>query len=205
MGFLSRKVARYYLNAGDHIYTWRTGFVYAHHGIYKDDGQVVHFTCPKSASSAPLKRRRESCSTCEKFEHSDRDSGVIISCLDCFLKKGKLYRHKYGVKKTTHRLSRRGTCNTAKSDPAEVVMARVELKLANGFGEYDLLDNNCEDFATYCKTGQKCKRTGQASIIPQEWRSHELILGGAKLVRGLKGGNPHFFGKGISYIIDIFT
>lgn len=41
--------------------------------------------------------------------------------------------------------------------------------LQNGFGNYDVLGNNCEDFALYCKTGllvmdrQGVGRSGQAS------------------------------------------
>lgn len=49
---------------------------------------------------------------------------------------------------------RGGTCTTAPSDPPEEVVHRAKYLLSgNGFGEYHLLDNNCEDFAIYCKTG----------------------------------------------------
>lgn len=43
--------------------------------------------------------------------------------------------------------------------------------LQNGFGNYDLFENNCEDFALYCKTGllpvdeQGIGRSGQASSV----------------------------------------
>lgn len=43
--------------------------------------------------------------------------------------------------------------------------------LRNGFGRYDLFENNCEDFAIYCKTGLLCKdeqgigKSGQASSV----------------------------------------
>ncbi|CAF1761928.1 unnamed protein product [Brassica napus] len=48
----------------------------------------------------------------------------------------------------------RGTCTTAPSDPPEEIVHRARYLLSgNGFGEYHLLDNNCEDFAIYCKTG----------------------------------------------------
>lgn len=33
MGFLSHRVEVANLEAGDHIYTWRTGFAYSHHGF----------------------------------------------------------------------------------------------------------------------------------------------------------------------------
>ncbi|WZZ89622.1 hypothetical protein YC2023_118201 [Brassica napus] len=49
---------------------------------------------------------------------------------------------------------RGGTCTTAPSDPPEEIVHRARYLLSgNGFGEYHLLDNNCEDFAIYCKTG----------------------------------------------------
>ncbi|XP_057796806.1 protein LEAD-SENSITIVE 1-like [Salvia miltiorrhiza] len=134
-------------------------------GIFMGEDRVVHFTCASASRS---------CSACELFEYSDRDSGVIASCLDCFLKSGLLRRYKYGVSERRYWLRRRGTCNTAESGPVEVVMERAESLLAkNGFGDYDLLKNNCEDFATFCKTGQGCnlngtaRRYGQASLIPQ--------------------------------------
>ncbi|KAJ0594290.1 putative LRAT domain-containing protein [Helianthus annuus] len=34
MGYLSHRVDRDELKPGDHIYTWRTAFTYAHHGLY---------------------------------------------------------------------------------------------------------------------------------------------------------------------------
>ena len=33
MGFLSNKIARDEVKPGDHIYSWRQAYVYAHHGI----------------------------------------------------------------------------------------------------------------------------------------------------------------------------
>lgn len=33
MGFLSHRVGSDEIEAGDHIYTWRTGFTYSHHGL----------------------------------------------------------------------------------------------------------------------------------------------------------------------------
>ncbi|KAJ0937227.1 hypothetical protein HanRHA438_Chr03g0139781 [Helianthus annuus] len=33
MGFFSHKVNRDEIKSGDHIYAWRTLFIYSHHGI----------------------------------------------------------------------------------------------------------------------------------------------------------------------------
>ncbi|GKD44581.1 putative endopeptidase, NLPC/P60 domain, LRAT-like domain protein, partial [Tanacetum coccineum] len=49
--------------------------------------------------------------------------------------------------------ARGGTCSMAKSDPLEDVMHRATYLYENGYGKYDLTNNNCEDFALYCKTG----------------------------------------------------
>ncbi|KAL5570716.1 hypothetical protein UlMin_020313 [Ulmus minor] len=40
---LSNKIERDQLEAGDHIYSWRGGYLYAHHGIYIGEGKVIHF------------------------------------------------------------------------------------------------------------------------------------------------------------------
>ncbi|XP_043700266.1 protein LEAD-SENSITIVE 1-like [Telopea speciosissima] len=63
-----------------------------------------------------------------------------------------------------------GTCTTATSDPPETVIHRAMYLLQNGFGNYDVFQNNCEDFALYCKTGllvhdseSVVGRSGQAS------------------------------------------
>uniref|UniRef100_A0A6N2M1B2 LRAT domain-containing protein n=1 Tax=Salix viminalis TaxID=40686 RepID=A0A6N2M1B2_SALVM len=44
MGLLSNKIERDVLKPGDHIYSWRNAYLYAHHGIYVGDKEVIHFT-----------------------------------------------------------------------------------------------------------------------------------------------------------------
>ncbi|XAR70130.1 hypothetical protein NMG60_11026898 [Bertholletia excelsa] len=174
MGWLSHSVGRREIEAGDHIYTWRTAFAYAHHGIYVGGGKVVHFT-PKYKCSSRNSLRSSSagalgsscsfsastsenvsslCSTFPDCGFERPGSGVIISCLDCFLGKGSLFRFEYGVALPLFLAKLRGgTCSTAKSDVPEVVIDRAMYLLHNGFGNYDIFRNNCEDFAIYCKTG----------------------------------------------------
>lgn len=66
---------------------------------------------------------------------------------------------------------RGGTCTTAASDSPETVIHRAMHLLQNGFGNYDVFQNNCEDFAMYCKTGLLTLdrlgvgRSGQASSV----------------------------------------
>ncbi|XP_057469654.1 protein LEAD-SENSITIVE 1-like [Actinidia eriantha] len=44
VGVFSNKISRDELKPGDHIYSWRRAYLFAHHGIYVGDGKVIHFT-----------------------------------------------------------------------------------------------------------------------------------------------------------------
>ncbi|CAH2072619.1 unnamed protein product [Thlaspi arvense] len=160
MGLFSNQISRDELKAGDHIYSWRS-YVYSHHG----DAKVIHFTRGGGleigtgtyldkiiVSSVPNHGGDKPCLDCGDQSKLD---GVISSCLDCFLSGGKLYIFEYNVSKALFLAKQRGgTCTTAPSDPCHEVISRAEFLLSrNGFGVYDLVDNNCEDFAIYCKTG----------------------------------------------------
>ncbi|KAH0847474.1 LOW QUALITY PROTEIN: hypothetical protein HID58_091746, partial [Brassica napus] len=164
MGLFSNKISRDELKAGDHIYSWRS-YIYSHHGIYVGAGKVIHFTRRGGLEigtgtyldkiieiSVPRHGGDNPCPNCGGQSTLD---GVISSCLDCFLAGGNLYLFQYDVSKAILVAKQRGgTCTTAPSDPPEEVVHRARYLLwGNGFGEYHLLDNNCEDFAIYCKTG----------------------------------------------------
>ncbi|KAK4799566.1 hypothetical protein SAY86_024931 [Trapa natans] len=157
-----RRIDRESLKPGDHIYSWRTAYIYSHHGIYVGDDSVIHFTRRGQevgtgayidlllVSSGPYFTQIP-CSICTP---SEVDHGVVISCLNCFLSGGILYRFEYGVSPALFLLKvRGGTCTLAVSDPPEDVVDRAKYLLKNGFGCYNLFKNNCEDFAIYCKTG----------------------------------------------------
>ncbi|KAH7692380.1 Endopeptidase NLPC/P60 domain-containing protein [Dioscorea alata] len=163
MGLLSNKVERSEIKAGDHIYTWRAVYTYSHHGIYVGGSKVVHFTRKKDASSnidsfdssSNISSKAPSaCPTFPDCGFQRPNSGVILSCLDCFLGNGSLYLFQYGVTPSVFLAKvRGGTCSTAESDSPEMVIHRAMYLLQNGFGNYDVFENNCEDFALYCKTG----------------------------------------------------
>eukprot|EP01018_Ginkgo_biloba_P012700 Gb_09993 [translate_table: standard] len=162
MGLFSNRIDRKGLKAGDHVYSWRRAYTYAHHGIYVGDNKVVHFTRGRGqdigigifadafiSSSMP-----KNCPRCPDCGFQREDSGVILSCLDCFLAEGSLYRFEYGVSPAVFLAKARGgTCTLAGSDPPETVIHRAMYLLQNGFGNYHTFENNCEDFAIYCKTG----------------------------------------------------
>ncbi|KAJ9702945.1 hypothetical protein PVL29_004618 [Vitis rotundifolia] len=165
MGVLSDKISREQLKPGDHIYSWRTAHIYAHHGIYTGEGMVIHFTraagqeigtgteldraffvsVPSHSSDAP-------CPRCGY--HLRLRGGVISTCLDCFLADGDLYLFRYDVSLAFFIAKfRGGTCTLAASDPPADVIHRASFLLQHGFGVYQIFKNNCEDFAVYCKTG----------------------------------------------------
>eukprot|EP00252_Welwitschia_mirabilis_P012786 TRINITY_DN2828_c0_g3_i1.p1 TRINITY_DN2828_c0_g3~~TRINITY_DN2828_c0_g3_i1.p1 ORF type:complete len:243 (-),score=16.69 TRINITY_DN2828_c0_g3_i1:106-834(-) len=178
MGVLSNRISRDDLAAGDHIYSWRTAYTYAHHGIYMGDGSVIHFTRGRGEelgtgtvldvllmSSGPS-HTVEDCQNCNQRNAT----GVTRSCLDCFLAGGALYRFEYNVSPAFFLAKARGgTCTLAASDPPEAVVYRAKYLLDNGFGCYNIFKNNCEDFAIYCKTGllvidrNAIGRSGQAA------------------------------------------
>lgn len=185
MGLLSNRVPRGSLKPGDHIYSWRTAYVYAHHGVYIGDEKVIHFTRGRGQevgtgtvldlllmSSAP-KRRETPCPNCNaQFADSH---GVASSCLDCFLAGGVLYRFEYSVSPALFLAKARGgTCTLAISDPEDVVVKRANHLLSNGFRCYNLFKNNCEDFAIYCKTGLLVAEQG---VVGQSGQAISIIGG----------------------------
>ncbi|KAF3433980.1 hypothetical protein FNV43_RR25083 [Rhamnella rubrinervis] len=144
MGLLSKKIQREQLNPGDHIYTWRLGYSYCHHGIYMGDGKVVHltrapgliiFSSSESSPSRPSGEDRVECCSIEEF-----------------LCGGDLYLFEYGVMTALFFIKRGGTCTPFTCDPPKDVLHRASILLGKGFGDYHLLKNNCEDFSIYCKT-----------------------------------------------------
>jgi hypothetical protein len=145
-------------------------------GIYVGDGMVLHFTrgggqeigtgtvldrflcssLPANATDTP----------CPKCGDQNKTGGVIFSCLDCFLSGDSLYLFEYGVSAAYFLAKARGgTCTLAVSDPTEDVLHRASFLSENGFGCYNVFNNNCEDFAIYCKTGLLISvgRSGQAA------------------------------------------
>lgn len=162
MGLLSNRIDKKCLKPGDHIYSWRTAYIYAHHGIYVGDDMVIHFTRRGEevgtgtvldvilVSSQPA-NSQVPCPTCSTQEGGH---GVVLSCLNCFLSGGVLYRFEYAVSPALFLAKARGgTCTLAGSDSNDVVVHRAKYLFENGFGCYNVFKNNCEDFAIYCKTG----------------------------------------------------
>ncbi|KAF3973295.1 hypothetical protein CMV_003281 [Castanea mollissima] len=165
MGVLTNKIEREDLKPGDHIYSYRLAYTYSHHGIYVNEGNVIHFTRGEGqetgtgtvldrfiGSSLPQRCPLDNpCLICDDQSKSD---GVISTCIDCFLSGGDLYLYEYDVsRKFFLAKARGGTCTLASSEPPEQVIDRAFYFLRKGFGVYNVIKNNCEDFALCCKTG----------------------------------------------------
>ncbi|XP_052198896.1 protein LEAD-SENSITIVE 1-like [Diospyros lotus] len=163
MGLFSNRVNKKNLKPGDHIYSWRTAYIYAHHGIYVGGDKVIHFTrwgqelgtgtvLDVLVTSSVPARAQVPCSTCTPTEEAHH--GVLSSCLNCFLAGGVLYCYEYAVQRYLFLAKvRGGTCTLAASDPDDIVVHRANHLLKYGFGCYNAFKNNCEHFAIYCKTG----------------------------------------------------
>lgn len=134
-------------------------------GIYVGEDMVIHFLpYPKaksiissSASSAASSSHPGESKNCPKCGHSpDRDGGVVKTCLDCFLNGNSIYVFVIGVSHKPLRF-----CSRLSSKPPEEVVAYAsKLFKQNKFGDYSVLRNNCENFATLCKTGRSsCSQT----------------------------------------------
>ncbi|XWS42532.1 hypothetical protein CRYUN_Cryun16bG0022400 [Craigia yunnanensis] len=132
-------------------------------GIYVGEDLVIHFTSTEIKDS----KQKHPCAKCG-YQHNV-DVGVIKTCLVCFLSKNALSSnslclYQYDESRFAKKLKRSGTCSTFKCLPPEtVVQTANELHKENSFGPYNLVENNCEDFATFCKTG--IRRSEQAAMV----------------------------------------
>ncbi|CAI6006563.1 unnamed protein product [Closterium sp. NIES-65] len=154
------EVRRDELKAGDHIFSWRIGMSYSHHGVYVGADEVIHFTQQQAdeigsnalldyaASVSPALQRTtttsgEGSGPCRACGTEGSSHGVISSCLRCFLHGGVLFRFDYGVSVGSFCLQMRGgTCSMAVPDAPHAVVQRARLLLKEGFGRYHVLDNN---------------------------------------------------------------
>nr|XP_043629353.1 protein LEAD-SENSITIVE 1-like [Erigeron canadensis] len=118
-----------------------------------------------------------SCSSIPDCGFQLANSGVVISCLDCFVGTGNSHVYRFGVTVAEYYCKVRGTCTTAKSEPPQEVIHRAMYLLQhNVFGDYHLFRNNCEDFALYCKTGLLIMRDSLTGCSGQTFWKPDLGL-----------------------------
>ncbi|PWA67930.1 hypothetical protein CTI12_AA311470 [Artemisia annua] len=174
--FVSHPVDESEIVEGDHIYIWlnsnKSSFMLdktpLNTGIYIGGPSklVIHVTAAGKDISGKFPRKPpKSCST-DGCGNMGEKSSVFQTCLSCFREGSPVYRYQYGVGKFEHMFKLRGgTCTMAVSDPPKEVVRRAQVLLEAGFGKYDLIDNNCEDFGLYCKTGLMVRGGDNKPII----------------------------------------
>ncbi|XP_015878641.1 protein LEAD-SENSITIVE 1-like [Ziziphus jujuba] len=152
MGLISNRVLfKKMLQPGDHIYCYRNAHSYSHHGIFVEEDTVIHFT---RTDEEPDLKPKPKCRICGY--HPNEHRGVVKTCLKCFLDGNSLFRYEYEVSKARFVVQTAGACSTGTADKhSEVIKRATEMLETNGFGKYVLLENNCETFAVYCKTGKR--------------------------------------------------
>lgn len=69
-------------------------------------------------------------------------------------------------------------------DPVDLVMERAFSALKNGFGSYHILYNNCQHFASWCKTGKKT--SPQIRLISNLSEKAFALLGMSHLYQPVK-------------------
>lgn len=116
---------RVYPRKGDIICKNSAGGLYQHYGIYVGDNKVVHFSGPKGQEINPL------------------EADINETTLKDFLKGEKLY------------IMREKSESKLKPLPEDEIVRRARNEIGRHKGSYDLVFNNCEHFAYYCRFGVK--------------------------------------------------
>ena len=138
IGYISHAIDRCDLKPGDHIYVYRKLGLYQHHGIYigEEDIEVVHFSGDLDKGKVRAK--------------------ITVTTLAEFLDGSELRLVAYGLSKSLARVKVGGSSQSKVSRPAEEVISWAKYFAQNpqDWEPYDLIKNNCERFAIFCKTGE---------------------------------------------------
>ncbi|KAK6916774.1 LRAT domain [Dillenia turbinata] len=157
------RITRDMLEPGDHINRYGKGSSYTHHGIYVGKEMVIHYTRTEpdgrevtSTISSSSSNHNSDSNPCPKCNYKiGLHRGVVKTCLDCFLSgQNHIYLYEYGlpVYETLFNPNPGGTTVHCRP-PSQVLGCAFQHLGKRGFGKYNLIFNNCEDFAYYCKTG----------------------------------------------------
>ena len=151
-GIIFHDVEPWELNPGDHIYCYRVMFSYSHHGIYvgKPGREVIHFA-GKGSGGGGKSKSAATIRACTLREFTNGDQLRLVA---------------YDVTTLEKVIKRAESSHVYESRPAKDVIATAEYYLDNprGFGEYDVVFNNCESFAFYCKTKKTFNVAGQGPL-----------------------------------------
>lgn len=177
------------LRAGDHVYAWKLGFTYNHHGV------VVH---TQDCASDCLHDRLECCAIVHFQPPTEDNPGRIefVSLLD-FVQGRGLCRCRYGVPSAEFYMRRSGSCSTHVADTWPLVVIRALSLMdvccpeypASDAGvqetaaqvEYNMLKKNSELLACWCmlggRSGVQRFRSDESAFSPQTQPGRFVRLG----------------------------
>jgi hypothetical protein len=172
---------------GDHLYALRMGGLYSHHAIDCGDGSVIHYTGPS---------RHES--TVARTPWDDFSRGSEVRVRDYRELYALLARRGDPAMRADRALRRaldalRGLAIDTLDFSPDAVIARAQSRL--GENRFDIVLNNCEHFASWCKTGlsesRQVEALWRASLAPwtyamrraQDALTHWLDPRGGSLTR----------------------
>jgi len=134
---------------GDHLYVHRLGGLYSHHGIDCGDGTVIHLTAvgqgPPGVERIPLERFAEGDEVRVRdytaFFAAARDPAGAPQSPS--MQVGRVLDRARGLGPATP--------DASPDTSPDAVVARAESRV--GERGFDVWLNNCEHFATWCRTG----------------------------------------------------
>ena len=141
------------LKRGDVIGVHRIGGVYDHYGIYTGRGKVIHFSNEGSDFGGDIRVRR---ATLSQFKDGADNVFVVDfeAYRDYLENPGLLDLLEEGIVETALRKLFGSETITIYSPEETVERAESQLgKGEEGEDKYNIIFNNCEHFAVWCKTG----------------------------------------------------
>ncbi|HVN43438.1 MAG TPA: lecithin retinol acyltransferase family protein [Steroidobacteraceae bacterium] len=178
----------------DHIMVPRLGGVFVHHGIDCGDGTVIHFTGETWATPRSVQRT--------SLQEFARGTAVKVRDYREFFERLKRPEHlprRMQIRWQQELLRLAGEDGEAQAFAPDAVIARAESRL--GRQDFAVMLNNCEHFATWCKTGisdsEQVYAMWRAVLDPTTYlqmRRSTFLTGlfedGPDLARGRSGGAP---------------
>lgn len=131
--------------ASEHIYVWRLGGLYSHHGIDAGDGTVIHYTGDDWRSSRVRRTSLDAFADGNPVHVRSYEAFFGVASFEDLL-----------IRRTNLRIQRwaeslRGLPPSDVDPSPDAVLRRAASRL--GDGGFDFFVNNCEHFATWCRTG----------------------------------------------------
>ena len=167
----------------DHITVPRLGGLFVHHGIDCGDGTVIHFTGDDWADPRRVRR-----TTLQEFARG-AEVGVrdYRGFFERLARPASLPR-RLRIRWERELLRIAGEDGASRAFGPEAVIKRAESRL--GRVDFDIVLNNCEHFATWCKTGIR-----ESAQVDAVWRTvldpwAYTQLRGAHLLTSLFEGGP---------------